>query len=159
MTFSMTQIPGSFQVPKTRWAMTVDGASIAYQEFGRGDITMVVVHPWTSRLELYWEEPRFARFMQRLSRSLRIVHMDKRGMGMSDRIAGAPDVSLLMEDVRAVMDAAGVERAVLLGWGGTGGAPLAALFGATYPERTQALILDGALHWRKDEEDPDGLSD
>jgi len=97
-------------IPKTRWATTADGASIAYQQFGRGEVTLVVIHPWASHLEVYWEQPRFVRFMQRLAREFRVVHLDKRGMGMSDRIVGAPDVGLLMEDVRAVMDAAGVER-------------------------------------------------
>ena len=131
-------------LPKTRWATTADGASIAYQIVGDDDQTVVVIHPWTSHLEVYWEEPRFARFMRRLSRDLRVVHLDKRGWGMSDRISGTPDVSLLMDDVRAVMDASGTEQAAVFGWGGTGGAPLAALFAATHPERTIALILDGA---------------
>ena len=146
-------------VPKTRWATTADGASIAHQEFGHGDVTLVVIHPWASHLEVYWEQPRFVRFMQRLSRDLKVVHLDKRGMGMSDRIMGAPDVGLLMEDVRAVMDAAAVERAAVFGWGGTGGAPLAALFAATYPERTVALILDGALHQRQDADCPWGATE
>jgi pimeloyl-ACP methyl ester carboxylesterase len=133
-------------MPKTRWATTADGASIAYQVLGDGDQTIVVIHPWTSHLEVYWEQPRFARFMRRLSARLRVIHLDKRGWGMSDRIHGTPDVSLLMDDVKAVMDAAGTEKAALFGWGGTGGAPLAALFAATYPERTVALILDGQLY-------------
>jgi pimeloyl-ACP methyl ester carboxylesterase len=115
-------------------------------------VTLVVIHPWASHLEVYWAA-RFVRFMQRLSRDLHVVHLDKRGMGMSDRIMGAPDVGLLMEVVRAVMDAA-VERAAVFGWGGTGGAPLAALFAATYPERTIALILDGAPHQRQDADCP-----
>ena len=80
-------------------------------------------------------------------------------MGMSDRIFGTPDVSLLMDDVRAVMDASGTERAAVLGWGGTGGAPLAALFAATYPERTVALCLDGALHHRWAPDFPWGQTD
>ncbi len=147
------------EMPKTRWATTSDGASIAYQVVGRGPHTLVVIHPWISHLEVYWEQPRFARFMRRLSRSLRVVHMDKRGMGMSDRIFGTPDVSLLMDDVRAVMDASGTERAAVLGWGGTGGAPLAALFAATYPERTVALCLDGALHHRWAPDFPWGQTD
>ena len=103
-------------IPKTRWAKTVDGASIAYQELGHGEVTLVVVHPWASHLEVYWEQPRFAAFMQRLSHNLRVIHLDKRGMGMSDRIVGAPDVGLLMDDIRAVMDAAAVERAAVFGW-------------------------------------------
>ena len=146
-------------LPKTRWATTDDGASIAYQVLGQGDHTIVVIHPWASHLEVYWEQPRFARFMRRLARDLRVVHMDKRGWGMSDRIFGTPDVSLLMDDVRAVMDASGTDRAAVFGWGGTGGAPLAALFAATYPERTSALLLDGRLHERWSEDHPVGVTD
>ena len=146
-------------IPKTRWATTADGASIAYQVLGEGDQTIVVIHPWASHLEVYWEQPRFVRFMRRLARDLRVVHMDKRGWGMSDRIFGTPDVSLLMDDVRAVMDASGTERAAVFGWGGTGGAPLAALFAATYPERTSALLLDGQLHERWSEDHPKGVTD
>ena len=146
-------------LPKTHWATTADGASIAYQVVGDGDQTIVVIHPWTSHLEVYWEEPRFARFMRRLSANLRVVHLDKRGWGMSDRIHGSPDVSLLMDDVKAVMDASETATAALFGWGGTGGAPLAALFAATYPERTTALILDGQLFIRKTPDYPSGVAD
>ncbi len=145
--------------PKTRWATTADGASIAYQVLGEGDQTIVVIHPWASHLEVYWEQPRFVRFMRRLARNLRVVHMDKRGWGMSDRIFGTPDVSLLMDDVRAVMDASCTGRAAVFGWGGTGGAPLAALFAATYPERTSALLLDGQLYERWSEDHPEGVTD
>ncbi|MBE0528287.1 MAG: alpha/beta fold hydrolase, partial [Thermoleophilia bacterium] len=146
-------------MPKTRWATTADGASIAYQVLGGSDQTLVVIHPWASHLEVYWEQPRFARFMRRLARDLRVVHMDKRGWGMSDRIFGTPDVSLLMDDVKAVMDASGTDRAAVLGLGGTGGAPLAALFAATYPERTAALLLDGNLFERWTPEHPQGVTD
>jgi len=146
-------------IPKTQWATTVDGASIAYQTLGNGEQTLVVIHPWASHLEVYWEQPLFARFMRRLARALRVVHMDKRGMGMSDRISGTPDVSLLMDDVRAVMDASDSERAAIFGWGGTGGAPLAALFAATHPDRTSALLLDGQLFNRLTPNHPAGMSD
>jgi len=78
-------------IPKTRWATTLDGASIAYQELGHGEPTLPIVHPWASHLEVYWEQPRFARLMQRLSRNLCVVHLDKRGMGMSDRLVGGDD--------------------------------------------------------------------
>ena len=77
-------------VPKTRWATTSDGASIAYQDLGQGWLTLVVIHGWISHLEVYWGAGRFARFMGRLSRNLRVLHFDKRGTGMSDRIAHAP---------------------------------------------------------------------
>jgi hypothetical protein len=65
-------------IPKTRWAKTVDGASIAYQAFGHGDLDLLVVHSWCSHIEVYWEQPRFRRFMDRLSRNLRVIHLDGR---------------------------------------------------------------------------------
>src|SRR5947207_10229671 len=98
-------------MPKTRWAKTIDGASIAYQDLGQGPVALVVIHGWISHLEVYWEQPRFVRFMRRLSRDLRVIQFDKRGMGMSDRITRAPDLETRMDDVRAVMDAADVQRA------------------------------------------------
>jgi pimeloyl-ACP methyl ester carboxylesterase len=107
-------------MPKTRWAETIDGAGIAYQDFGEGPVTLLVIHGWISHLEVYWEQPRFARFMRRLSRNMRVLHFDKRGVGMSDRFGRPPDLETRMDDVRAVMDAAGVERTALFGWG-TGG--------------------------------------
>jgi class 3 adenylate cyclase len=146
-------------MPKTRWATTSDGASIAYQVLGDGPQTVIVIHPWASHLEVYWEQPRFVRFMRRLARDLRVVHLDKRGMGMSDRISGTPDVSLLMDDVRAVMDASETQRTAVFGWGGTGGAPLAALFAATYPDRTAALLLDGQVFSRRTPDHPHGATD
>jgi len=78
-------------MPKTRWARTIDDASIAYQDFGEGPVTLLVIHGWISHLEVYWEQPRFARFMRRLSRNTRILQFDKRGVGMSDRF-GRPQI-------------------------------------------------------------------
>ena len=75
-------------VPETRWARTVDGACIAYQDLGSGPVTLLVVHGWVSHLEVYWEQPRYVRFLQRLSRNLRVLVFDKRGIGMSDRVVG-----------------------------------------------------------------------
>ena len=140
-------------VPKTRWAKTIDGASIAYQDFGEGPTTLVVIHGWVSHLEVYWEGPRFARFMHRLARNLRIIHFDKRGTGLSDRVSGPLDLGVRMDDVRAVMDAAGVERAALYGWC-IGGPPLAVVFASTYPERTSALLIDGEISSRRTEDYP-----
>ena len=142
-------------VPETRWARTVDGACIAYQDLGSGPVTLLVVHGWVSHLEVYWEQPRYVRFLKRLSRNLRVLVFDKRGIGMSDRVAGSPDLGVLLDDVRAVLDAAGVERAALLGWGGPG-PELAAFFAATYPERTVCLSLFGDLHERKEPDYPWG---
>ena len=69
---------------------------------------------------MYWEQPRYVRFLSRLSRNMRVLVFDKRGIGMSDRVPGRPDLGVLLDDVRAVMDAAGVEKAALLGWGEPG---------------------------------------
>jgi pimeloyl-ACP methyl ester carboxylesterase len=129
------------RITRTRHARTEDGASIAYQTFGEGDVDLVVAHAWFSHIEIYWEPPRFARFMRRLARGARVVHFDKRGTGLSDRLAHVPTLETRMDDIRAVMDAEGFERAVLLGWGD--GAGLAALFAATYPHRTTALCFYG----------------
>ena len=136
-------------IPQTRWARTADGACIAYQDLGDGPVTLLVVHGWVSHLEVYWEQPRYARFMRRLSRNMRVLLFDKRGVGMSDRVAGTLDLGVLADDVRAVMDAAGVERAALLGWGSPG-PQLAAFFAATHPERTLCLAHYGRFHYRKD---------
>jgi class 3 adenylate cyclase len=145
-------------IPKIRWARSADGACIAYQDFGRGPLTLVVIHGWVSHLEIYWEQPRYVRFMRRLARGLRILVFDKRGTGMSDRFTHPPTLETCMEDVRAVMDAAGVERAAILGWG-TGGPPLAVLFAATYPDRTIALLIDGEVRDRRADDYPWGWSD
>jgi class 3 adenylate cyclase len=142
-------------VPPTHWARTVDGACIAYQDLGEGPVTLLVVHGWVSHLEVYWEQPRYVRFLQRLSRNMRVLVFDKRGIGMSDRVVGAPDLGVLADDVRAVLDAAGVERAALLGWGGPG-PQLAAFFAATHPDRTLCFALDGSVHYRREPDYPWG---
>jgi len=153
----VTHLPTE-QIPQTRWARTVDGACIAYQDLGEGPVTLVVIHGWVSHLEVYWEQPRFARFMRRLSRNMRVLHFDKRGVGMSDRVAGTPDLGVLADDVRAVMDAAGVDKAALLGWGGPG-PELAAFFAATHPERTLCLAHYGTFHYRREVDYPWGQSE
>ena len=143
--------PTAGPIPKTRWARTVDGAWIAYQDFGRGPLTLVFMNGLYSHLEVYWELPQFARFMNRLAASVRVLHLDRRGTGLSDRVTQSPTLEARMDDIRAVMDAAGVERAAIYGWGW--GAPgLAALFAGTYPDRTVALLIDGwlALRWAPD---------
>jgi len=150
----MTHLPTG-QIPQTRWARTVDGACIAYQDLGEGPVTLVVIHGWVSHLEVYWEQPRYVRYMRRLSRNLRVLVFDKRGIGMSDRVSGPVDIGVLADDVRAVMDAAGVERAALLGWGGPG-PELAAFFAATHPERTLCLLHGGLFHYRQEPDYPWG---
>jgi class 3 adenylate cyclase len=145
-------------VPQIRWAKTIDGASIAYQDFGDGPSTLVVVWGWISHLEVLWELPARARLLNRFAKNLRVLTFDKRGVGMSDRLTGAPGLDAQMDDIRAVMDAAGVERAALYSEG-TFGPALAAFFAATHPDRTEALWLDGTLHYAQDENYPWGESE
>ncbi len=130
--------------PEIRWARTIDGASIAYHDVGDGPVTLVLMNGWISHLEVYWDQPRYARFLRRFAKNMRVLTFDKRGVGMSERISRAPDLESRMDDIRAVMDAAGVERAAIFGWG-TGAPCLALFFAATYPERTVAVITDGNI--------------
>ena len=117
-------------------------SSIAYQVVGDGPIDLVHGPGSVSHLEYAWEEPGYARYLRRLAAFSRLILFDKRGTGLSDRAAGIASLEERMDDVRAVMDAAGSERAVLFGVSES--APLACLFAATYPERTAALILYAA---------------
>jgi class 3 adenylate cyclase len=145
-------------IPETRWATTIDGASIAYEDLGDGPITLVVVAGYITHLEVYWELPQWAVFMRRLAKNMRVLVFDKRGVGMSDRLSVAPSLDLQMDDLRAVIDAAGVERAAILG-GGSPGPATAAFFAATRPDRTLALWIDGSVHSARDEDCPWGMSE
>ncbi|MBN8731221.1 MAG: alpha/beta fold hydrolase [Acidobacteria bacterium] len=127
---------------ETRYARSGD-VNIAYQVYGGGPVDLVFVMGWVSHLEYFWKEPHFARFLTRLARFSRVILFDKRGTGLSDRVANQalPTLEQRMEDVHAVMDATGSRRAVLLGV--SEGGPMCALFAATYPERTAGLIMIG----------------
>jgi pimeloyl-ACP methyl ester carboxylesterase/DNA-binding CsgD family transcriptional regulator len=129
-------------VPQTRYARSGD-VRIAYQVIGNGPVDMVFVPGFISNLELHWEDPDFSHLLQRLGTFTRLIQFDKRGTGLSDRVDAQhlPSLETRMDDVRAVMEAAGSGRAVLLG--ASEGAPMSILFAATYPERTRALILYG----------------
>jgi class 3 adenylate cyclase/dienelactone hydrolase len=127
---------------KTRYARSGD-VSIAYQVTGEGPVDLVLVPPTTSHVELAWEVPVLRKMYERLSSFSRLIHFDKRGTGMSDRVAGVPELETRMDDVRAVMDAAGSKRAAVMGW--SEGVAMSALFAATYPERAWALILYGGV--------------
>ena len=131
---------------ETRYARS-NGVNIAYQVTGEGP-PLVLVSGFVSHLELDWEEPRSAHFLDRLSSFSRLIRFDKRGTGLSDRPAGLPDLETRMDDVRAVMDAAGCRQAALFGY--SEGGPMAVLFAATYPERTTALVLYGSYAKRQD---------
>jgi pimeloyl-ACP methyl ester carboxylesterase len=128
--------------PVTRYAKSGD-VHIAYQVFGEGPLNLVLVPPFVSNIETYWESPDFARWLQRLASYARVAMFDKRGTGMSDRVAELPGLDQRIDDLRAVMDAAGMEKAALLGI--SEGGPLCALFAATYPERCSALVLYGSF--------------
>jgi pimeloyl-ACP methyl ester carboxylesterase/DNA-binding CsgD family transcriptional regulator len=124
----------------TRYAKSGD-VSIAYQVAGEGPLDLVFVMGWVSHLDWFWEEPRFARFLHRLAVFSRLILFDKRGTGLSDRAVGLPTLEQRMDDVRAVLDAVGSERAALFGV--SEGGPMCTLFAATYPERTSALVTFG----------------
>ena len=135
-------------IPETRYAKTADGVHIAFQVFGDGPIDILFVLGWMTHIERMWAEPRVARFLDRLASFARVMVFDKRGVGLSDRVPEdrLPSLEVRMDDARAVMDAVGSERAVMLGH--SEGGPMATLFTATYPERTIALVLFGTgLCW------------
>ena len=127
---------------ETKYA-DANGVRIAYQVFGSGDRDIVFIWGTWSHIELAWEMPGSARFLRRLASLGRTVHFDKRGIGLSDPVEGAPTLEERMEDVRAVMDAAGMERAALIGT--SEGAALAILFSATYPHRASHLAIYGGF--------------
>jgi DNA-binding SARP family transcriptional activator/pimeloyl-ACP methyl ester carboxylesterase len=133
---------GADAVPQTRYVQTSDGIHIAFQVIGEGERDMVLVPGLMSHLELIWEDHETADFYQRLATLGRLILFDKRDTGMSDRASGTMSLEERMEDVRAVMQAAGSSRAVLFGY--SEGAPMSILFAATYPERVTALILASA---------------
>ena len=126
--------------PKTRYTRSGD-VNIAYQVIGEAQHDLVFVMGWVSHLEYFWEEPSFARFLKRLASFTRLILFDKRGTGLSDRLVKLPTLEQRMDDVRAVMDAVGSEKAVLCGI--SEGGPMCSLFAATYPERTTGLVMIG----------------
>jgi class 3 adenylate cyclase len=130
-------------VPETKYVKSGD-VHIAYQVLGQGPIDLIFIPGWVTHLELAWESPHQSRFLRRLASFSRLILFDKRGVGLSDRVPPnqLPILEERMDDVRAVMDAAGSERAALLGI--SEGGAMSALFAATYPERSAALILYGA---------------
>jgi class 3 adenylate cyclase len=126
--------------PETHYARSGD-VSIAYQVAGEGPLDVVFVPGYVSHVELGWDVPLHGDLRRRLASFARLIIFDKRGTGMSDPVDGVPSLETRMDDVRAVMDAATSRRAVILGR--EEGVPLSLLFGATYPERTSALVLWG----------------
>ncbi len=141
-------------VPQTRFARCGE-VDVAYQVHGDGTIDLVYVQGAYTHLETYWELPAYRRYCERLAEFSRLIRFDKRGMGMSDRVPGATTLEERMDDIRAVLDAVGSERAALMGE--SEGAPLSMLFAAAHPDRTHSLILQGGeVRERLDDEWPWG---
>jgi pimeloyl-ACP methyl ester carboxylesterase len=127
--------------PETRYAKSGD-VHIAYQVFGEGPLNLVFIPPFFSNVEVWWDQPDYTRALVRLGSYAKVLIFDKRGTGMSDRVTELPGMEQRMDDLRAVMDAVGMEQAALLGV--SEGGSMATLFAATYPSRCSALVLVGA---------------
>jgi pimeloyl-ACP methyl ester carboxylesterase/DNA-binding CsgD family transcriptional regulator len=138
----MTSTQAAAPLPATRYARS-GRLNIAYQAFGSGPPDVMLIPGFISHIEFAWQEPLFARFLRKLSAFTRVITFDKRGMGMSDRDPHreAPSIPERMDDIAAVMDAAGSARAALLAW--SEGGPASLLFAQHAPERVAALILFG----------------
>jgi len=128
--------------PRTKYAKSGD-IHIAYQVFGEGSVDLVFIPGFVSHLETYWDEPSYARWLRRLGSFSRVIRFDKRGTGLSDQVSELPGMDQRMDDVSVVMDAVGIERAVI--FGASEGGSLATLFAASHPERSQALIIFGGF--------------
>ena len=124
--------------PRTRYARSGE-LSIAYQVVGSGDLDLVLAPGFVSNLEWGWQEPTLRRYLERLASFSRLILFDKRGTGLSDPVAGPATLEERVDDLRAVMDAAGSERAAVLGI--SEGGSMAMLVAAQHPERTRALVL------------------
>src|SRR5262245_22756522 len=142
--------------PETHYARSGD-VNIAYQVVGDASRDLVLVPGWVTNIEVLWEEPACARFLERLASFTRLILFAKRGTGLSDRVTDLPNLETRMDDVRAVMDAVGSERAALLGY--SEGGPMCALFAATYPARVSALIMQGSYARRLAAPDYPALSE
>ncbi len=129
--------------PRTRYARSGD-VSVAYQVVGDGPFDLVLIHGWVSHLDMQWEEPHLEAFLSRLAAFARLITFDKRGTGLSDRVAltELPTLELRMDDLRAVMNAAGSARAALFGV--SEGGAMCLLFAATYPERVRSVLTFGS---------------
>jgi class 3 adenylate cyclase/dienelactone hydrolase len=129
-------------IPETRYARSGD-VNIAYQVVGDGPFDVVLIPPSVTHVELDWELARYARTLRAFAEFARLIVFDKRGIGMSDRVTSSTTFEQRMDDIRAVMDAAGSERAALYGL--SEGGPMALLFAATYPARAWAIAVYGGV--------------
>lgn len=139
--------------PQTRYARCGD-LSIAYQVIGDGPDDLLIVPGYVWHIEQLWNEPGYHRMMRELTDFARVINYDKRGTGMSDPVSAAPSLDERMDDVLAVLDAAGIDRATILGI--SEGGPIGALFAATHPERTERLIIYGSFVCSLDRADAPG---
>ena len=121
--------------------------NIAYQAFGDGPFDLVFVPGFISHVELAWEEPYLARFLRRLAAFTRVIFFDKRGTGLSDPVSRPPGLAERMDDIRAVMDAAGSQRAALFGV--SDGGCLCIAFAVAHPERSASLVTYGSFARRR----------
>jgi class 3 adenylate cyclase len=129
-------------MPETRYARSGD-VSVAYQVLGEGPFDLVIAPGTVSHVELGWQVPSWAAILRGLAAGARVLVFDKRGTGLSDRVAGLPTLEDRSDDIRAVMDAAGSDRAALFGF--QEGVPMSVVFAASHPERASALVLYGGL--------------
>ncbi len=127
---------------KTRYARRGD-VNVAYQVVGEGPIDLLFAPGFVSHVDLYWTEPMLTSFMRRLASFSRLIIFDKPGTGASDPVAEVPTLEERVEDMRAVLDAAGSERTALFGI--SEGGPMSALFAATYPDRIRSLVIYGSF--------------
>ena len=142
--------------PETRYAED-DGVRIGYQVFGSGKRTLITTLGFAQNIDVIWENPQVAACFERLGSFCRVIQFDKRGTGTSDRALPLPSLDARVQDLNAVMRAEAVDRAVLLGW--SEGGTLAAFFAATYPERTEGLILSGSFaSWVRCDDHPWALT-
>jgi pimeloyl-ACP methyl ester carboxylesterase/class 3 adenylate cyclase len=128
--------------PEIRYAKSGD-LHIAYQVFGHGPENLIIIPGFISHVEHSWDSPDQARWLNHMGRRAQVVLFDKRGTGLSDRLGRLPNLDQRMDDARAVMDAAGIERAAIMGV--SEGGSLAVLFAASHPDRCSALVLYGAF--------------
>src|SRR6476660_7795664 len=128
------------QLPQTQYAKG-PGGDIAYQIVGDGPVDLVIVPGWLSHVDLMWADPSWAKFVGEFASFARVSLYDKLGTGLSDPVDGVPTLESRADDLRAVLDAAGSDRAALFGY--SEGGPISVMFAATYPGRVLSLILFG----------------
>ena len=129
-------------MPETCYARSGD-VMVAYQVVGQGPFDVVIAPPWVSHVELVWETVGWAAFLRGIAEHARVLVFDKRGTGLSDRVAGVPTLEERSDDIRAVMEAAGSDRAAV--FGASESVPMSVVFAASYPERVSALVLYGGM--------------